>query len=233
MLTDISSPLIADELQRILADYNYYLWSQWQPKNLLQFGTILALVLAAPAVAGELSRGSMDYLLSRPPQPNQHPADQGHRRSPDPLRYHLERHPGHPGGGFTDRAGLWWGRFLAATALVNAGLLCVYGIGLLFSTFCADSVKAGVSAGGLLLALSGCGIFPATRFLSPFWHAKGSAYMGGGSFPWVSLILLLGSIPGLCSPGRPGLQSAGILAPQDKVRAQKTCGKNNFKKGEE
>jgi len=50
-----------------------------------------------------------------------------------------------------------------------------------------------VSAGGLLLALSGCGIFPATRFLSPFWHAKGSAYMGGGSFPWVSLILLLGA----------------------------------------
>ena len=193
MLTDISSPLIADELQRILADYNYYLWSQWQPKNLLQFGTILALVLAAPAVAGELSRGSMDYLLSRPLSRTSILLTKATAGALILSAIIWSATLGSLAAASLIGPALWWGRFLAATALVNAGLLCVYGIGLLFSTFCADSIKAGVSAGGLLLALSGCGIFPATRFLSPFWHAKGSAYMGGGSFPWVSLILLLGA----------------------------------------
>ena len=193
MLTDISSPPIADKLQRILTDYNYYLWSQWQPKNLLQFGTILALVLAAPAVAGELSRGSMDYLLSRPLSRTSILLTKATAGALILSAVTWSATLVTLAAASLLEPALWWGRFLAATALVNAGLLCVYAIGLLFSTFCTSSVKAGVSAGGLLLVLSGCGFFTATRFLSPFWHARGSAFMGGAPFTWFSLILLLGA----------------------------------------
>ncbi|HOB87883.1 MAG TPA: ABC transporter permease subunit [Bacillota bacterium] len=177
------------ELSRMLADYNYYLWSQWQPKNLLQMGTILALILAAPAIAGEVNRNTIEFLTSRPIGRKKILATKaaagilvltlviwistlltlatGHFLKPE----------------------LQWGRLLASTVLVNVGLIAVYAIGIVFSNLANDSIKAGALAAGALFLWSGFGLHQSTRVLSPFWHMKGLYwFLEVEPFPWLSLI---------------------------------------------
>lgn len=186
-------PELAREFERMLGDYTYYLWSQWQPKNLLQIGTILALILASSPVAGEINRGSIKYLTSLPM-----------RKTRILLGKALA-------GmlilsvsiwisttislitGYLVEPSLLWGKLLAATALTNVGLLAIYSIGLMFSALSNDAVKAGALAAGVLFIWSGAGLHSLTRVISPFWHMKGIYwFVGAESFPWLSVVILVG-----------------------------------------
>lgn len=184
------SPELAEQFNQMLENFSYYLWTQWHPKNLLQVGTVLALILSSSAIAGEVNRGSIKYLTSLPVS-----------RTTILISKALA-------GGVILTAIVWfstlamlfsaymlqpvqWGRMLAATALVNTGLLAVYAVGLLFSAWGSDSVKAGALAAAALFLWSAAGLFPATKVFSPFWHMKGSAWFSGAaSFPWLSLGVL-------------------------------------------
>mgnify|MGYP000091246173 CR=1 FL=1 len=44
---------------------DYYLWSQWFGKNLVQFIPLIALVIAFPIFAREIEHGTIHYLLTR------------------------------------------------------------------------------------------------------------------------------------------------------------------------
>ena len=185
-------PQIAEEIASISANYTYYLWSQWQPKNLLQIGTIIALILAAPAVAGEVNRGSIAYLTSLPIS-----------RSKILMSKAVA-------GIITLSVTIWistllmlvlgnileppilWGRLLAATALTNLGLISIYSIGLVFSAMGSDAVKSGALAASLAVGLSAFGLHRVTRVISPFWHMKGAAWFTWAEpFPWISVAILL------------------------------------------
>jgi ABC-type transport system involved in multi-copper enzyme maturation permease subunit len=54
------------EINFIMKSFPHYIWSQWFPKNLIQFGVIFALFLGASSLAGEFSRGTFEFLLTKP-----------------------------------------------------------------------------------------------------------------------------------------------------------------------
>ncbi|MDY6827311.1 MAG: hypothetical protein SVV67_09115 [Bacillota bacterium] len=58
LLTQYENPR---ELLIIFDDYTTYIWSQWHAKNLLQVGTLLAIVIAATQFAGEASRRTISF----------------------------------------------------------------------------------------------------------------------------------------------------------------------------
>lgn len=63
------SPFLPEDLSQqlsMLANYRVYIWSQWFPKNLLQVLMIVALILGASALAGEKSRKTWEFLLTKP-----------------------------------------------------------------------------------------------------------------------------------------------------------------------
>lgn len=191
MLREFFSPNMMDQFEPMLSNYSYYLWSQWHPKNLLQVGTILALVLAAPAIAGEVNRGSIKYLTSLPLS----------RRTillskvlagiisltviiwTGTLILLL--------AGSVFGPSLEWGKILAATFLTNFGLIAVYAVGLSFSAWGSDAVKTGAIAAAALFVWSATGLHSVTSILSPFWHMKGIPwFLGLENYPWLSLSLL-------------------------------------------
>ncbi len=57
---------VTRELLFIFGDYTDYVWSQWNAKNLYQAGALLAIVMAASQFAGEVSRRTIGFYLSRP-----------------------------------------------------------------------------------------------------------------------------------------------------------------------
>lgn len=191
MLTEYLQPELMEQLEPMLEDYTFYLWSQWHPKNLLQVGTIIALVLAAPAIAGEVNRGSIKYLTSLPLC-----------RATILFNKALAGVLGLStiiwtgtlamlAAGWMLGTGLDWGALLLATILTNLGLIGIYAFGLVLSARGSDAIKAGASAAGLLLLWSGAGLHLRTAVLSPFWHMKGIAWFTGqGPFPWPSVVVL-------------------------------------------
>jgi len=57
---------VTRELLFIFGDYSDYVWSQWNAKNLYQAGALLAIIMAASQFAGEVSRRTIGFYLSRP-----------------------------------------------------------------------------------------------------------------------------------------------------------------------
>lgn len=47
---------------------DYYLWSQWFGKNLVQFVPLIALLIAFPVFSREVEHGTIYYLLTRSPR---------------------------------------------------------------------------------------------------------------------------------------------------------------------
>lgn len=195
MIIEFLGPELARQIDQISSNFTIYLWSQWQPKNLLQIGTIVALILSAPAIAGEIHRGSAEYLTSLPVSRTKILAAKA------------------IAGVLMLSVIIWvstlamlavaslieqpilWGRLLAATALTNLGLIAVYAVGLAFSARGNDTVKSGALAAALLFVWSATGLHRSTYLLSPFWHMKGmNWFAGAASFPWYSVAMMLGVI---------------------------------------
>ncbi len=57
---------IARSFMELFDDYDYYIWSQWNAKNLYQLGTLLVIIISASQFAGENSKKTMAFLLTRP-----------------------------------------------------------------------------------------------------------------------------------------------------------------------
>ncbi len=187
---------VTRELLLIFGDYSLYLWSQWNAKNLFQLVVILSLVMAATQFAGEVSKRTMSFYLTRP----------------------VTRRDGYLGkittgllvnllvfGGGTIM--LWvaslvmgyqadWGRMFIALLISLAWATAFYLLACIISTFYREPVMAGVMAGitGLLLSLPG--IFAVSRHFSIFYNMRAADYFLGGESPLLTLGggLLLSSI---------------------------------------
>jgi ABC-type transport system involved in multi-copper enzyme maturation permease subunit len=66
VLESLAGLEIARDLLAMTSDYSYYLWTQWNAKNLVQTGSLFALLLAVLQFSAEASRGTMGFLLTRP-----------------------------------------------------------------------------------------------------------------------------------------------------------------------
>jgi ABC-type transport system involved in multi-copper enzyme maturation permease subunit len=51
--------------QMALIDYDYFVWSQWFPKNLIQIGIVVAIILGATAIASEVG-ATFEFLFTKP-----------------------------------------------------------------------------------------------------------------------------------------------------------------------
>lgn len=184
---DMLGEQVAREMELMMSSFDIYVWSQWNPKNLLQIGTLLAIILGSASLAGEVGRGSIDFLISRPLS----------RRT---ILIHKML-----AGGIILSLAIWsttlllllisvlqglenWTWILGATAVSNMGLLVVYALAVLLSVRSSDSVKAGALTGAILLVYSGLGLLESFHRLSIFWHMKAFNWiLNDGPFPWLTL----------------------------------------------
>lgn len=193
MLLDFLQGEIRAEMEFIMSDFTLYVWSQWHPKNLLQIGTIVAILAGAPAIAGELGRGSLEFLASRPLRRGTIVVTKAAAGAlAVSIVCWLSTLALLAAAQVLGPAAVNWGKLLAATALTNAGLLLVYSLALACSVHFRDAVKAGATAAGALFVYSALGLFKPTRFLSFFYHMRGiDWFVHGASYPWLPLVVLI------------------------------------------
>jgi len=167
---------ITRELLFIFGDYTDYVWSQWNAKNLIQAGSILVIVMSASQFAGEVSRRTIGFYLSRP----------------------VTRTEGFLGkiaagvivlgvviGGATILTlatsaifGLKaeWGRLFGATLVGLVWLITYYLAGCIISILNREPLTAGVIIGVVGIVISVPGIFTVSRDLSIFYQMRAVDY---------------------------------------------------------
>ncbi len=142
------SPLLPGDLSQqlnLLTDYKYYVWSQWFPKNLLQALLIVALIFGASALAGEKSRKTWEFLLSKPFSRREVFLYNAKVRLLvlliltliSSLIYYLVL------GFFKTTTFSLWPGFLLGSLAVYALMAMVFSLGLLFSAFSSRPLYAG------------------------------------------------------------------------------------------
>jgi len=163
---------VTRELLFIFGDYSDYVWSQWNAKNLYQAGAFLAIIMAASQFAGEVSRRTIGFYLSRPVT----------RRE-----------------GFLAKVAagmiifvlvfggamilIWlvsaiiglsaeWGRLWGAFLISLVWLIAYYLVGCIISILNREPISAGVMIGVAGIILSLPGLFAATRDFSLFYQMR-------------------------------------------------------------
>jgi len=66
MPSGFSKGVLIELIERMRNDYNFYLWSQWDGKNLPQAAVIMAIILGMGIVSNEYKRKTALFLLARP-----------------------------------------------------------------------------------------------------------------------------------------------------------------------
>ncbi|MDW7651855.1 MAG: ABC transporter permease subunit [Bacillota bacterium] len=200
MIADLLSQLKLEEMgffsnfmsPGILSDYSAYLWSQWNGKNLLNIGTVLAVILGMGTIAGEVSNQTISFLLTRPIS----------RRTVFISKVFS--------GAFilavivavstvvmlvlaavSSPEFLDVGRLLVATCITFLGLLLIYIMTVFFSTILSDPVKvAGVTILAIIVMYT-LGWFAVTRKFALFVQMAAGGYFLGGVFPTGAVIVML------------------------------------------
>ncbi len=174
----------------LLKDYRLYIWSQWFNKNLLQFGSLLAIIFGAGIISTEVSRQTIAFLLARPLS----------RPAVFTVKYvvglaylilvtvistiFLYLMVLATGHGFP------LGQLVKHTVMAIAGMGVIFSIAAYFSTVFDRSVKAGLVSGLVALALAGPGFSPGLMKYSLYYQMAGIRIIKGEGFPWVPLVIL-------------------------------------------
>ncbi len=197
IINEMFQEMSGEQYSRFLPDLalmentNYYIWSQWNAKNLYQIGTILALLLGINTIAGEVNKNTLGFLLTRP----------------------LSRKEAF----FTKVIGgvVWLflavfistiflillsiyefgevatGELLITTLITFCGFLVIYSFSILFSTLIDEPVKAGAVAALLIFISAVPGWFSKTSHLSLFSHIGGGKYFIEGQFPFLPVLVMI------------------------------------------
>ena len=179
----------------IFDDYSLYLWSQWNAKNLYQLASIFAIIIAATQFAGEVSKNTMSFYLTRP----------------------VTRRDGFLGkiaagllvfififgGGtiiFMVTSSIMgyeadWARLSVALGISLTWVAVYYLLACIVSTLNREPIMAGIVAGVIGLFLSLPGIFAVSRSFSIFYQMRAVDYFV------TDTPLLWSLIPGLAVNG--------------------------------
>src|SRR5690606_26069307 len=187
-----------------------YLWSSWHAKNLYQAVVIVAIIFGSTAVAGEFSRGSAQYLFSRPVA----------RRSVvltktgvDLLWLASAALLGTIALDITSRLAHGYAvpwTFYAGLVPILAGGTFVYGLALVVSTRIDDPVKAGVSAAAIAALFTIPSYVPAWRSVSVYVQMTGRALFRDGAFPWLPVLVMVALAAGLVAAAAARLEKRDI-----------------------
>lgn len=191
-LPGIIGEAIYRDFHHFLSNYEVYLWSQWNGKNLTQIAGIISLILGATAIATETSKGTLEFLFSKPISKAQILSSKiivGITYIailiivPTLAMLLASVIMGKPDFGVLVTIGL---------IPVFLGMVVYYFLGLLFSIYTDDSIKAFAFAAGVVILNILMGFTKATRRLSLSYHTQGIDYVVNGSFPFLSVFILVG-----------------------------------------
>lgn len=174
------------------ADYDYAAWANWNPKNLVQIGSLMAILLGMSAFASEIKNKTITFLLS----------NNISRQVvfitkvlagglmlfvimmlPTLFLPLLSRAAGHALSSY---------RIIGASLITFAGVFITYSMAVAFSVLIQDRVKAGIATLGGVIALGILGYVPWIGALSPYKYIYGAPYVFGiAGFPWGTLAVLL------------------------------------------
>lgn len=179
---------VTREMLYIFSDYSMYLWSQWNAKNLLQLASLFAIIIASAQFAGEISKGTISFYLTRPV--TRVGAYIGKISSGLLIMLIIF------GGGtflFWVSSSIMgyeadWSRLLGALFISLTWVATYYLLACIISVLNRDPITAGVVIGlsGILLSLPG--LFEWGRQLSIFYHMRAMDYFVYGE----PLLLSLG-----------------------------------------
>jgi ABC-type transport system involved in multi-copper enzyme maturation permease subunit len=174
-----------------LSSYEAYVWSMWFGKSGVQLVLILAVLLGAPLIAGEVSTGSIFFLLSRPLSRTR---ILGFKYVTSAaillcialvgsaalyIAAALQGHAQHLGG------------ILASTLLMWLASLFVLGSALIFSVLLSDSVRAFAATGGVMAVVAISTLIPGVdRWTPAYYWSSLPAYLGV-EFPTQALLINL------------------------------------------
>lgn len=184
------------ELLLIFGDYSIYIWSQWNAKNLIQAGALLAIIIAASQFAGEVSRKTIGFYLTRPISRNE-----GYiAKIISGLLVHVIIFSSGTFFIWISSAvlgqGADWGRLTAALFVSLIWLAVYYQLGCLISSLNREPITAGVIIGlaGILLSLPG--MFSASRQFSIFYQMRAVDYFisGHSLLPSIGIGLIINII---------------------------------------
>lgn len=179
---------VGRELLFIFGDYSSYVWSQWHAKNLYQAGALLVIIMAASQFAGEVSRRTMGFYLSRPVTRSEGFLAKAAAGELIILAVFV-------GGtvliwGASAIMGLAadWGRIFIALLISLVWLEAYYLLGCIISTLNREPITAGVIIGLAGIALSLPGLFAWTRQFSIFYQMRALEYFIYGYPAWPYLL---------------------------------------------
>jgi ABC-2 type transport system permease protein len=186
-------PQFQSQLQQVLGSYESYAWSQWFSKTGPEVLAILAAVLGASLIAGEINRGTIFFLLSKPVSRDRVLLTKylvsalillGAILASGVALLVVAALVGHPQP---------IGGVLISTVLLWLGMLFVLGLALLFSVLFKDVLRSLVGALLVTLVLSIPGLIPNSGVngwnLTLYW-ANFAAYQGT-VFPLKALLICL------------------------------------------
>jgi len=188
MLEMLSKYRLARELTALFSNYPYYVWSQWNAKNLTQLLAVISIVISSIQFASENSKKTIGFYLTRP------------IRRAEGFTAKLSAGAAIIfaifGGG---AAVMWlasriagydadWGRFFAASFISIVWGLVFYSATSIISVLFSDPIPAAAVSGACALLLFAPGMFEKTRSLSVFYHMSAVEYYVLGKPPFLSTL---------------------------------------------
>ncbi|MDO8672282.1 MAG: ABC transporter permease subunit [Dehalococcoidia bacterium] len=182
-----------------LTDYQAIVFSNWFGKNLVQMGTIFAVILGAGAIAGEVAKRTLEFTLSKPVSR---------------LRVLLTKVVvGVTALGIAILlasillypASLILGQDISLASLFLAGVLgwlglaVLYALALLFSTIFDDVIKTAIVSLVVAFALSIPGWFTGIARFSLYNHMQNFVAFQQGTFPVGDAAILVAVFAALVS----------------------------------
>lgn len=179
------------ELEFILRNFTAYLWANWFRKTLWQTGILAAWILGAGVIAGEVSRGTIEFSLSRPVPRRALLGSKGLAGAVSLLVITVI--PTVSLLGFAVAAGrdVQFEPFLYALPLAYLSLLIIYILAMWASVLLADPLKAGLAAALATILLFVPSALPGTAPYSLFFYLEGGRTLLEGTIPGGALAVLL------------------------------------------
>lgn len=182
---------LSQEISFYFSNYDIYIWSQWNAKNLTQIVAIISLLLGATSIASEVNKGTIEFLLTKPVNKSKVLTSKIvvslgviFLLIAVPTLITLLTSLVTGKGGFGE---------IVILGLIPAylGMVVIYFVGLIFSTISNDAIKAFAYGAGVIMLNSMLGFLKATQKFSLSYHYKGVEYVLNETFPLLSTVILV------------------------------------------
>lgn len=175
-----------------LRNFEFATWANWNPKNLIQFGSLTAILLGITAFAGESENNTFSFLLTNGLSRLQVFATKIAAGIvvlfvvmilPTALIPVISHLAGKPLGHL---------RIIGASLVTFLGCLVIYALAVLIALYIRDRIKAGLGALLAVLGIWAIGLIPGLDWAGMFRYTSAAAYyFGVRGYPWGAVVMLV------------------------------------------